>query len=134
MLASMANLKYLDDSPCFEKDRRLALAFLRGGVAVEREERAKIKKEEDNKRAEHLSNFNDMVRKAKEEAQVNPPPPRDPYRFVHIPESEFRKSAKSKVANCMTRIYFFQARERLKFQPTRQMKSIIHRKLMLMIG
>lgn len=35
-IAKMPNLRYLDDSPVFPKDRRLAEAFLRGGLEVRR--------------------------------------------------------------------------------------------------
>lgn len=36
VLAGMPTLKYLDDSPAFDKDRRLAVAFVRGGMEEER--------------------------------------------------------------------------------------------------
>lgn len=34
MLAAMPGLRYLDESPVFDKDRRLAIAFVKGGVEV----------------------------------------------------------------------------------------------------
>ena len=39
MICSISSLKYLDDRPIFEKDRAVALAWQRGGVTAEREER-----------------------------------------------------------------------------------------------
>jgi hypothetical protein len=36
LLARMPSLNYLDDSPVFPKDRRLAAAFLEGGLDAER--------------------------------------------------------------------------------------------------
>jgi hypothetical protein len=35
-MAGMPTLNYLDESPCFEKDRRLALANVEGGMEAER--------------------------------------------------------------------------------------------------
>ena len=43
---AMPGLNYLDDAPVFPKDRRLADAWSRGGVAEERAERGKIADEE----------------------------------------------------------------------------------------
>ena len=39
MIASIPTLKYLDDRPVFEEDRRFAEAFMRGGIEEERAER-----------------------------------------------------------------------------------------------
>lgn len=78
----MPNLQYLDDSPCFPKDRQLAEAFVKGGLSAERAMREKIRVEEDAKRSKSLEEFNEMVKRAKDNAAINPPPPRDPMRFV----------------------------------------------------
>lgn len=43
LLAKMPQLNYLDESPCFPKDRRLAEAFLEGGVEAERAMRETIR-------------------------------------------------------------------------------------------
>lgn len=42
----MPTLQNLDDMPCFEKERRLAHAFMRGGLKAEAAERTTIKEEE----------------------------------------------------------------------------------------
>ena len=48
MIISIPTLKYLDDRPVFEEDRRAAEAFGRGGFEEERRERERIKKEKDD--------------------------------------------------------------------------------------
>mmetsp|Transcript_72125 Transcript_72125/g.192381 ORF Transcript_72125/g.192381 Transcript_72125/m.192381 type:complete len:388 (+) Transcript_72125:39-1202(+) len=50
MLHKVEGLKFLDDRPVDEQERRCARAFFRGGAAEEREERRRIK---DEKEAEH---------------------------------------------------------------------------------
>ena len=69
LLVSMPALLYLDESPCFEKERRLAAAWFDGGVDAERRERAAIREEEEATRRRHGEAFDEMVRAAKEEAQ-----------------------------------------------------------------
>lgn len=48
LIAQLPNLKYLDDRPVFEEDRRFAEAFSRGGVEEERTERDRFKKEKED--------------------------------------------------------------------------------------
>lgn len=45
MIHRIPTLKYLDDKPVFEEERRYVEAFFRGGLEAEREERRKYKKE-----------------------------------------------------------------------------------------
>ena len=49
VIAALPSLKYLDDRPVFEDDRRHAEAFSRGGIDEERKERDKIKQEKHEK-------------------------------------------------------------------------------------
>ena len=42
VISKIPTLKYLDDRPVFEEDRRNAEAFARGGMEEERKERAVI--------------------------------------------------------------------------------------------
>ena len=88
LLAGMPELKYLDESPVFEKDRRLAVAFVKGGVKAEREERDLIRQEEAETRERHRRNFEAMVANAKAKALTDPAPPHDPMRFRAVPPGE----------------------------------------------
>ena len=88
LLAGMPQLKYLDESPVFDKDRRLAVAFVKGGVKAEREERDLIRQEEAETRERHRRNFEAMVANAKEKALTDPSPPHDPMRFRAVPPGE----------------------------------------------
>eukprot|EP00201_Polytomella_parva_P020392 CAMPEP_0175040144 /NCGR_PEP_ID=MMETSP0052_2-20121109/1071_1 /TAXON_ID=51329 ORGANISM="Polytomella parva, Strain SAG 63-3" /NCGR_SAMPLE_ID=MMETSP0052_2 /ASSEMBLY_ACC=CAM_ASM_000194 /LENGTH=290 /DNA_ID=CAMNT_0016302265 /DNA_START=45 /DNA_END=914 /DNA_ORIENTATION=+ len=78
MLVSMPNLNYLDESPCFPSERRLAEAFMEGGVEAERQMRVTIKEEEAAKAERHRQAFDDMIARAR----LNPPPPHDPRQFI----------------------------------------------------
>lgn len=48
MISKIPTLKYLDDRPVFDEDRRYALAFEKGGFDEERREREVHKKEKDD--------------------------------------------------------------------------------------
>lgn len=67
MISSLPNLKYLDDRPVFDEDRRFAEAFSRGGLDEERKERETVKKEKDDAHWRNHEAFREMLRKAKEE-------------------------------------------------------------------
>eukprot|EP00921_Rhytidocystis_pertsovi_P014506 GHVQ01023452.1.p1 GENE.GHVQ01023452.1~~GHVQ01023452.1.p1 ORF type:complete len:472 (+),score=54.12 GHVQ01023452.1:243-1658(+) len=65
MICGLSELKYLDDRPVFPADRRLALAFGRGGLAEERKEKQAINDEaKEQHRANHKA-FEDMIEKAR---------------------------------------------------------------------
>lgn len=70
IIAKIGQLKYLDDRPVFADDRRHAEAFHRGGIEEERAERARIKKEEQDKHFEYHRKFKEMMRKAREEKRA----------------------------------------------------------------
>ena len=48
LITKIPTLKYLDDKPVFEEDRRFAEAWARGGIQEERTERDKFKKEKED--------------------------------------------------------------------------------------
>jgi dynein assembly factor 1 len=47
LIHNLENLKYLDDKPVFEEERRFATAFFRGGIEEERRERDMYRKEQE---------------------------------------------------------------------------------------
>ena len=47
IISLIPNLKYIDDKPIFEDERRFAEAWARGGLDEERKERALYKKEKE---------------------------------------------------------------------------------------
>jgi len=70
MISTLPTLKYLDDRPVFEDDRKFAEAWSRGGLDEERKEREKVRKEKED---EHWSNhdaFTEMIKKAREEKRL----------------------------------------------------------------
>lgn len=67
MIAKLPPLKYLDDRPVFEEDRRRAEAYARGGIEAEREEMKLIKKEKEDKHWANHEAFKQMIAKAREE-------------------------------------------------------------------
>lgn len=65
VISKIPSLKYLDDRPVFDEDRRYAEAFAEGGLDAEREERKKVKVEKDEKHQANHDAFKEMIRKAK---------------------------------------------------------------------
>ncbi|CAG9318776.1 unnamed protein product [Blepharisma stoltei] len=63
----LPNLKYLDDRPIFEEDRRFAQAFAIGGIQAEREERKKWQEEKEAERLRNHLAFREMVEKHRNE-------------------------------------------------------------------
>ncbi|KAG2453060.1 hypothetical protein HYH02_002393 [Chlamydomonas schloesseri] len=85
LLARMPALNYLDESPVFPKDRRLAAAFIDGGgIEAERAMRETIRREEEETREMHRRAFDAMVERARQQ----PPEPHDPMRFRAVPPGE----------------------------------------------
>lgn len=81
VVAAMPGLHHLDDMPVTDKERRLAVAFMQGGLEAERAERTAVMQEEEQHKEQQRQNFNDMVEAARAEAAQHPPPPHDPMRF-----------------------------------------------------
>lgn len=69
IISDIPNLKYLDDRPVFEEDRRRAEAWAQGGMDAERAEMKKIKKEKEDKHWAQHEAFQIMIHKAKKERE-----------------------------------------------------------------
>eukprot|EP00494_Astrolonche_serrata_P023832 UN24090 len=65
MICKCKNLKYLDDRPVFDDERRLAEAWLKNGREGERIERAKIKDEKLAKQNRRMQSFQEMLDNAR---------------------------------------------------------------------
>ena len=61
IIASIPTLKYLDDRPVFEEDRRFAEAFMRGGIEEERAERRRWNQEKEDRWRRNHEAFRQMV-------------------------------------------------------------------------
>ena len=70
IISKIPTLKYLDDRPVFEDDRRNAEAFSRGGIEEERAERERIAEEKRVRDKRNRDHFNDMIKKAREERKA----------------------------------------------------------------
>jgi len=66
VIAAIPQLKYLDDRPVFEEDRRLAEAFVRGGLDAERDMRTQMKKEKEEAHARNAAAFQKLIEDAKQ--------------------------------------------------------------------
>lgn len=61
------SMRYIDDRPVFEDDRRTAVAFNRGGLPEEREERRRIKEEKDAAHRRNMEAFQEMIERSRAE-------------------------------------------------------------------
>mmetsp|Transcript_39769 Transcript_39769/g.63202 ORF Transcript_39769/g.63202 Transcript_39769/m.63202 type:complete len:568 (+) Transcript_39769:80-1783(+) len=61
------DLRYIDDRPVFEDDRRCAEAFNRGGIEAERAEKKLIKQEKSDAHDRNMRLFNEMIESSRRE-------------------------------------------------------------------
>ena len=73
VLLALPTLRYLDEQPCFDKERRLASAWAEGGMEAERGVRATIRSEEAALRKKHADAFDAMIQRARDAADAAPP-------------------------------------------------------------
>ena len=69
LISKIDTLKYIDDKPIFEDEKRFALAFARGGYEEEKKERAKYREEIRLKEEKRIRDFCKMMNKYKEEGE-----------------------------------------------------------------
>eukprot|EP01064_Diplonema_japonicum_P024308 TRINITY_DN3484_c0_g6_i1.p1 TRINITY_DN3484_c0_g6~~TRINITY_DN3484_c0_g6_i1.p1 ORF type:complete len:368 (+),score=95.24 TRINITY_DN3484_c0_g6_i1:55-1158(+) len=70
-IGKCSKLKYLDDRPVFEAERRTTNAYMKNGVEGERAERDLINKEEKERNERNRQAFKDIIKQAeKEKAQL----------------------------------------------------------------
>lgn len=70
LITKLPGLKYLDDKPVFEDERRFAEAWKRGGLEEERKERALHAKEEEEAHWRRHDEFREMMNKYKKEQKL----------------------------------------------------------------
>ena len=66
LISRIDTLKYIDDKPIFEDEKRFALAFSKGGYEEEKKERARYREEIRQKEEQRIKDFCKMMNKYKE--------------------------------------------------------------------
>jgi dynein assembly factor 1 len=70
-ISTLKDLRYLDDRPVFDDERRFAEAFFVGGLENERKERGIYKKEKEAEELKRIKDFQELVGKWKGENKEN---------------------------------------------------------------
>ena len=71
LIFKLKELRYIDDRPVFEDERRFAEAFGKGGYEEEKKEREKYRKEIKEKEEKRIKEFYEMVNKYKKDGNEN---------------------------------------------------------------
>lgn len=69
LISKIGSLKYIDDKPVFDDEKRFALAFARGGYEEERKERQKYREEIREKEEQRIRDFCKMMNQFKDDAK-----------------------------------------------------------------
>ena len=69
LISKIDSLKYIDDKPIFEDEKRFALAFAKGGYAEEKKERERYREEIRLKEEKRIREFCDMMNQYKKDGE-----------------------------------------------------------------
>jgi dynein assembly factor 1 len=69
IISRLPQIKYIDDKPVFEDEKRFAEAWARGGLDEERKDRALYKKEKEEEQMRQHEEFRQMIERAREEGR-----------------------------------------------------------------
>ncbi|KAH0787035.1 Leucine Rich Repeat family protein [Histomonas meleagridis] len=83
IILQFPDLRYLDDAPVTDEERRLVNAWKEGGIEAEKRERQLIKQEKDLKHEENMKQFYEL-RKKSEEKNGETPPEEESHEIVDI--------------------------------------------------
>ena len=70
LISKIDSLKYIDDKPIFEDEKRFALAFAKGGYQEEKKERERYREEQRLKDEKRIREFCDMMNQFKKNGEV----------------------------------------------------------------
>ena len=71
LISKVKEIRYIDDRPVFDDERRFALAWARGGYEEEKKERALYKKEMIEKEEKRIRDFQELINHNKTEDKVS---------------------------------------------------------------
>ena len=69
IISHIPTIKYIDDRPVFEDELRFSLAWAKGGLEAERQERAAYKREKEEEQIRQHEQFRAMIDRFKEEGR-----------------------------------------------------------------
>ena len=61
MIAKLKEIRYIDDRPVFDDEKRFALAFAKGGYEEEKKERENYRREQREKEEKRIKDFYNMI-------------------------------------------------------------------------
>ncbi len=71
LIAKLKEIRYIDDRPVFDDEKRFALAFAKGGYEEEKKERENYRREQREKEEKRIKDFYEMINQNKNEEEKN---------------------------------------------------------------